>query len=269
MNTPRLVLNRSFNGVRNPIALVVAAALIITACASPSKSPDGALAVRNHLLQLQNDSPLANRAPVAIRIAEAAVTQAEVPRKDKALSEHLVYLAARKVDIAWAQAETRLLESQRKGLAEQSDTARLNSRTREADQARSDSADLRRQITELNAKTTERGLVVTLGDMLFETGKSQLKGNSAINLEKLINFLKAYPDRTLLIEGHTDNVGSNASNMLLSQARADSVRLYLLAKGINTNRVEVIAKGEGYPVASNLTISGRSLNRRVEVVIAD
>jgi outer membrane protein OmpA-like peptidoglycan-associated protein len=208
-----------------------------------------------------------------------------------------VFIAAREVDVAWAQAETRLLEDQRAELNEQRDTERLNSRTREADRARSDaerardeadmarrdadqarsdsnqariaSEELRRQIEELNAKATDRGLVVTLGDMLFETGKSQLKGNAAENLSKLSRFLNTYPDRTLLIEGHTDSMGSEESNFSLSQRRADSVRMYLLEQGINTSRLSAIGKGENHPVASNDSISGRALNRRVEVIIAN
>lgn len=105
--------------------------------------------------------------------------------------------------------------------------------------------------------------------MLFETGKSQIKGSAAENLYKLTSFLKSYPDRSLLIEGHTDNVGSPENNMLLSQRRADAVRVHLLEQGINTNRLSATGKGENYPVATNESISGRALNRRVEVIIAD
>ena len=262
--------------MQTPVVIAITAILLLGGCASTMKSPDGAIAARNHLVQLQNDTSLASRASVAIRTADAAVTQAEVPRKDKALSEHLVFVAAREVDVAWAQAETRLLEDQRAGLKEEHDTARLNSRTREADmahseadQARRDSEELRRQVAELNAKATERGLVVTLGDMLFETGKSQLKGSAVVNLAKLSGFLKTYPDRTLVIEGHTDTVGSDESNQLLSQRRAESVLRYLLAQGVSANRLGATGKGENYPVATNDSISGRALNRRVEVIIAN
>lgn len=276
MNTLLIGLKKSSGYARSPLSVAIIGVLLITGCSAAMKSPDGAIAARDRLDELQSNPPLARRVSVAIRTADAAVSQAEVPRKDKALSEHLVFIAERQVDIAWAQAETRLLEDQRAGLSTKRDTERLNSRTREADlahdnadQARKDSEELRRQIAELNAKNTERGLVVTLGDMLFETGKSTLKSNAAENLEKLANFLKTYPDRTLLIEGHTDNVGSDVSNRLLSQRRADSVRFYLLEQGIVANRLEAVGKGENYPVASNDSISGRALNRRVEVVIAN
>lgn len=259
-----------------PTTLAITSALLFVGCTTAMKSPDGAIAARTRLVQLQNDSALAQQAPVAIRTADAAVTQAEVPLKDKEYSNHLVFIAGRQVDIAWAQAETRFLEGQREGLSSQRDSERLDARTREADNARedkekalSDSDDLRRQIAELNAKQTERGLVVTLGDILFESGKSQLKVNSTERLYKLTSFLKTYPDRTLMIEGHTDNVGGDESNIVLSQKRAESVRIFLLEQGVNNARLSAIGKGESFPVASNESDSGRALNRRVEVIIAN
>lgn len=285
-----------FCHLRTPLVIVIASMLAL-GCASNKKAPDGAIDARNRLTELQANPQLAHRAPVAIDSAEIAVAKAEVNMKDKALSNHLVIMAQREVDIAWAQAQTRFLEDQRKGLDDKQDEERLNSRTREADRAHEDNAQLRaeadavnddnaqlraeadaakqaaeelkRQILELNAKATDRGLVITLGDMLFETGKSQLKGNATENLGKLAAFLKNYPDRTLIIEGHTDNVGSEDSNMSLSQRRADSVRSYLLSQGIASSRLTTFGKGESSPIASNDTSSGRQLNRRVEVIIAN
>ena len=135
--------------------------------------------------------------------------------------------------------------------------------------ARQQADDLARQIAELNAKATDRGLVVTLGDLLFETGKSELKGGAASNLSKLSAFLNKYPDRTIVIEGHTDSVGSDDYNVNLSQRRANSVQQFLLAQGIASNRLSSSGKGENFPVASNDSSSGRQMNRRVEVIIAN
>ncbi len=256
------------------LPLIITSLILLAGCASTMKSPPGATAARERLTELKNEPELANKAAVAIRAADQAVGAAEIPRKDKDESDHLVFIAARSVDIAWAEAQTRLLESQRDGLAAQRDSERLDSRTREADRAhsaaavaRADNDELHRQISELNAKATERGLIVTLGDMLFETGKSQLNGNAASNLGKLSNFLKSYPDRTLQIEGHTDNVGSEENNLSLSQRRADSVRMFLVTQGVDSNRISAFGKGENSPVASNASGSGRTLNRRVEVII--
>lgn len=259
-----------------PLIMALGSALILAACANSPKSPSGAVAARERLVQLQNDPALASRVSVAIREADDAVTAAEVPMKDKVKSDHLVFVATREVDVAWAQAKTRQLEDQRAGLSERRDSERLESRTREADraidaaaQARADAEAARREIDELNAKETERGLVVTLGDMLFETGNAQLTGNAFANLGKLSNFLNKYPERTLVVEGHTDSVGSESSNQSLSQRRADSVRQYLLQQGVAANRLTAVGQGENSPVASNDSTSGRALNRRVEVIIAN
>ena len=129
--------------------------------------------------------------------------------------------------------------------------------------------DLQRQIEELNARETDRGLVVTLGDVLFATGKSNLMGGAGQNLDKLAAFLGEYPDRTVLIEGHTDNVGSDESNHFLSQQRAESVKSYLVNRGVQASRINTVGLGESSPVASNDTATGRQQNRRVEVVISN
>ncbi|MGQ0700901.1 MAG: OmpA family protein [Panacagrimonas sp.] len=279
--------------------LIPAAAgfVFLAACSAALTKPDGADDARTKLTKLQSDPQLASLAPVAIKEAEAAVVAAEVPREDTDLARHLVVIADRKVDIATAQAESKLLEDQRKLLSEQREAARLESRTLEVDRARGDAtvarteaeiarsqaetarmdalaarqqtADLQRQITELNARETDRGLVVTLGDVLFATGKSDLKGGVTSNLGKLAAFLTKYPDRTVLIEGHTDDVGSDDSNMSLSERRARSVMTYLIEQGVAANRLAASGMGESAPVSGNDTSTGRQQNRRVEVIIAN
>ena len=255
---------------------VFLAAVILTACASSPKMPEGAAEVRSKLTALQTNPQLSSLAPVAMKDAEEAVRAAEKPNKDSALAHHLVWIADHKVDTAAALAQTAYLESQRKTLAEQREAARLDARTAEANEARADATqakqkaeELQRQIAELNAKETERGLIVTLGDVLFATGRAELKGNSAANLGKLATFLNQYPDRSVVIEGYTDSVGSEDYNMGLSQRRADTVKSYLLSQGIAANRVVAVGKGESSPVASNDSATGRQMNRRVEVVISN
>jgi outer membrane protein OmpA-like peptidoglycan-associated protein len=267
------------NTLTHPIKLLttaIAMTLVLGACTTGPTKPQGANEVRSKLTALQSNPQLANLAPVAIKDAEEAVRVAEEPRKDLVLAKHLVTVADRKVEIASHQAQARFIEDQRASLGQQADTARLDSRTREADRARDDAnaarqenERLRQEITDLNAKETERGLVVTLGDLLFETGKSELKGGAANNLAKLATFLNRYEDRTISVEGHTDNVGSDDSNFNLSQRRADSVKSYLLGQGIAAGRITVSGMGEGSPVASNDSASGRQMNRRVEVIIAN
>jgi len=119
------------------------------------------------------------------------------------------------------------------------------------------------------AKATDRGLVLTLGDVLFATGRSELRGGAVRNLDQLAAFLRQYPERTAIIEGHTDGVGSASSNLGLSQRRADSVEQYLIRQGVDSNRLHATGRGQGYPVADNDTASGRQQNRRVEIIISE
>jgi outer membrane protein OmpA-like peptidoglycan-associated protein len=284
--------------------MVVAGLFLLSACATGQKAPEAPLDSRVKLTALQADSTLATRAPVEMREAEAAVRAAEVKRPDDEYARHLVLMADQKVEIARARAQSRQYEDQRRALSEQSERARLDARTLEADRAQRDAKsaradalsaradaesaqadaasardevaasraarlELQRQIEELNARETDRGLVVTLGDLLFATGKSELTGGAGPNLDKLAAFLGEYPDRTVMIEGHTDSVGREESNYFLSQRRADSVKSYLVSRGVQASRLTTAGLGQGSPVASNDTATGRQQNRRVEVIISN
>ncbi len=285
----------TINYARVPRMLAVAAAvtLAVTSCATAPQSPNGSAEVRNKLNALQSNSSLANHVPVELREAEAAVLIAEAPvGQDVALGQHRVYMADQLVEIATANAATGYAEGQREVLAQKRDNARLDARTREADKARRESAmaksatedaraaaatnateaaekekELLRQIDVLQAEATDRGLVLTLGDVLFATGRSDLKSGRNNTLDKLIVFLNEYPDRSVTIEGHTDDVGSLEMNQTLSQHRANNVKSYLTQHGIQSARLAATGMGETVPIADNLSASGRQQNRRVEVII--
>lgn len=274
-----------FSRVRNGKALGAAAALslVLAGCASAPVPPPGAAEARTKLSRLQSDPNLAQRAPAALKDAEAAVRTAEMPlsKSEAELGAHRVYIADRKVEIAMARASTRYAEDQRAKFASQRATARLDARTEEADAARIDASaarsdaeaaaqkakELQLQIDALQAEATDRGLVLTLGDVLFATGKSDVKVGATSNLNKLVVFLDKYPDRTVQIEGHTDNVGSEDFNQGLSQRRAESVKAYLVRQGIAGSRLTAVGMGENRPVASNDNQSGRQQNRRVVAII--
>lgn len=260
---------------------------MLAACAQTSV-PEGSANVRNKLNALQANQELTSRAPLAMKEAEEAVRAAEIPQKDEALARHRVVMADQKVDIAAARAQARLYEDQRTELSKASERARLDSRAKEANSARMDAnlaredarlargdaeaarlkeVELKRQLDELNAKETERGIVITLGDVLFATSRSELTGGAPEGLRNLAGFLSQYPDRSIVIEGHTDSVGSATANFGLSQRRADTVRSFLADQGVPTNRMRTTGLGEGNPVASNDSATGHQRNRRVEVII--
>jgi len=290
--------------LRRTLLASAVASILLAACTTAPVKPDGAAEARVKLTQLQSDPNLASRAAVAIKDADAAVRAAEQPEVNKELAAHRVYLADRKVDTARALAETRFAEDQRTVITAQRDSARLDARTREADaakgqaetaraegaeqkvaadQARSEAdaahvaaasseqqaTELQRQIEALQAKATDRGLVLTLGDVLFASGRADLKTGATSNLNKLVAFLNKYPDRTVAIEGYTDSVGNEDYNQGLSERRADSVKSYLAGQGIGSIRLSASGKGKSDPVAGNDSASGRQQNRRVEVIISN
>ena len=269
------------------LAAMALSTLMVASCAMSPEAPQGALAVRNDLTSLQNNPNLADRARVELREAEEAVRLAEqpLPESDAALGAHRVYMAETAVAIADAKATTRYAEDQRAKLAEERDAARLRSRTQEVERARNE-ADLaqssqedaasasarkaeeyQRKIDALQAEITDRGVVMTLGDVLFATGSAELQGGASSNLNKLVGFLNEYPERRVQIEGHTDNVGSAEFNQKLSQRRAESVRSFLTQEGISSQRLSATGIGMSRPVANNDSASGRQQNRRVEIII--
>jgi outer membrane protein OmpA-like peptidoglycan-associated protein len=129
--------------------------------------------------------------------------------------------------------------------------------------------ELESALADLQAKKTDRGLVITLGDVLFATGQAELKPGARRSLDKLSNFMQQYPQRTVRIEGFTDSVGSDESNQRLSEHRADAVRDALTDAGVARDRIQTRGLGKSSPVADNDTATGRQQNRRVEVIISE
>lgn len=163
-----------------------------------------------------------------------------------------------------AQADAAL--AQRTAADAQRATDDARAKTAEA-QARS--AQLEAQLAELAAKKTERGMVITLGDVLFGTGQSMLTPDGMRSAQKLADVLKQNPARMVLVEGFTDSTGAAAYNQELSSRRAAAVRDALMQMGVAANRVNVRGYGEAYPVSGNDSAAGRQLNRRVEIVLSD
>ncbi|GGD51561.1 OmpA family protein [Lacimicrobium alkaliphilum] len=220
---------------------------------------------RDALSQQRDDVRLNARTLEAKRArADASDARSDAEQARSQASSAQAEASDARIDSARAKRQAMLAENR-----EQSALSEARSARQQAESSDAAAAELRTQLDELNAKPTERGLVVTLGDVLFDTGKANLKVSSSNHLQKLAKFLMAYPERTAQIEGHTDDVGSDASNMLLSQRRAETVKTFLQAKGVADSRLDVTGMGESTPMASNSTVDGREQNRRVEVIIAN
>ena len=180
------------------------------------------------------------------------------------------------VERARREAEEQAREAERKAreaelARRQADSARTEAETAraQAEEARREAEALRRELSELQAKQTDRGLLLTLGDVLFETGKADLMAGAARSIDKLAAFLRENPERSVLVEGHTDSTGGDSFNLSLSQRRADAVRNALMSRGVAAERIVARGYGKQYPVADNSHAAGRQQNRRVEIVVLD
>jgi outer membrane protein OmpA-like peptidoglycan-associated protein len=157
---------------------------------------------------------------------------------------------------------------QAKALAASSATAAQLAR-REAELAIEQADTLRRQLENLQLRQTESGVVVTLGDVLFESGQTELRQEAMASLVEVVDLLQSEPDKKIRIEGHTDAVGDSETNLEISQKRADSVFEALVSLGVDAARVTTQGMGEDFPIASNETDEGRAQNRRVDVILLD
>lgn len=214
-------------------------------------------AARTQYAEAAADPVVLREAPVALEEARDALGRAERKWEDDAdveETDHLAYLAARRVEIAEARAQAGAARARAEALREQQSDVLLAAREREIEELR-------------KAHRTDRGLVYTVDDVLFAFDGTSLKRGAARELDDLVRFLRQNPGREVLVEGHTDTVGADDYNARLSAARARAVEEFLVQSGVEPARIETRGYGEHHPVASNANAGGRQLNRRVEVVI--
>ncbi len=249
---------------------------LATACV---QEPVELAKVRDSYDRTAADAAVRKRAGVELYEAEQAVDRAEATWREEGNydeSVHQAYLASRKVEIARAASERRALEEEIATLpgqsalllrqSEQRSTASLVSEGHRVDLSTDREGDLEKLLEKLHAEPTERG-VVTLGDVLFDFDRADPKPAADDNLATLAEFLRTHPERSVLIEGHTDGTGILEYNFDLSRRRAEAVKHHLEQEGVSGERILAVGYGPVYPVASNAIASGRAQNRRVEVVL--
>lgn len=239
-------------------------------------------------------------------LAKANVSSEQRDEKEKV--DRFAYLAKQKIALAEEAAKQRAAEADVANASKERDQLRLDQRTKEADQAKSsaeqarlaaqiaqnqtlaaqhqtqdaermareekaraDAAEkkLELQLADLAAKKTERGIIITLGDVLFGTDQSRLTPMGLQTIQKLATVLQQNPQRNVLIEGFTDSTGTNEYNQALSERRATAVRSALQLQGIARERIALRGYGESFPVAGNASAADRQLNRRVEIMLSD
>lgn len=288
-------------------AISGAVVVLLAACSSTPTTTSLLDQTRTDYMVAQANPNVARYAPQEFTDAGVALSAANTAAKnndDAAKIDHMAYLAKQQIAVAQEAAMQRAAEAASSAAVGARDRLRLDERTKEADKAKADSqndrmasqiaqgetadakrdaaasrekmedaqarsAQLEMQLTDLAAKKTERGLVITLSDVLFDTDQARLNETGVHSAQKLADFLKANPERSVAVEGYTDSTGTVMHNQELSERRADAVRKSLLEAGIAAERVSAKAYGPSYPVAANDSAKNRQLNRRVEIVLSD
>ena len=253
------------------LILAAAAAALVSACASTPKHIDELETARALVPQVEA-SPRAGVAATDIAEARKSLDQAN-KLADKGGKLEDIQIAANLATAHAQIANEKILTAQarediEKGTA-QRQAVLLEAREHEAQAAAQRANSLENELSDLKAKKTDRGIVVTLGDVLFDTGKATLKPGAYTTIDRLAQTLKASADRKVLIEGHTDSVGSEEYNQQLSERRAQAVQAALMERGVSTEQISTIGKGKSAPVASNDNAAGRQQNRRVELIFQD
>ncbi|MFK3738767.1 OmpA family protein [Massilia sp. TN1-12] len=281
-------------------ALTLAGVLSLAACSSTPTTTPTLDEARADFVAANNNPAVSSYAPNEFRQASEALdraNQAAAKREDLNTIDRLAYVAKQRIATAQEVAKAKTAEADIANASRERDRVQLEARTAEAERAKRDAAAAQAQaadaqmqaqaaqqqaaqlaerssrlealLVELHAQKTERGMVVTIGDVLFGTDRAELTPAGMATVRKLAEVMMQNPDRSVLVEGFTDSTGSSAHNKDLSERRAQSVAQALTSLGVPRQRVDMRGYGEAYPVAANDTASNRQLNRRVEIVLSN
>jgi len=291
---------------RSTMSLLAAAVLAVACASAPITTPTLDQA-RADFVAANNNPQVSQYAPNEFRQASEALDQANAAaarRESLNDVDRLAYVAKQRIATAMEVAKGKAAEADIADASRQRDQVRLEARTAEADRAKREAeaaqaaaaqaqaqaqaaqqqaaatqeqnaalmqraAVLEALLVELQAVKTERGYIVTIGDVLFATDKATLTPNGMSTLRKLADVMQQNPNRTVLVEGFTDSTGSSSYNQELSQRRAEAVASALSSMGVPRDRIAMKAYGEAFPVASNNSASERQRNRRVEIVLSN
>ncbi|WP_371869738.1 OmpA family protein [Telluria antibiotica] len=288
-------------------ALAFAGALMLAACSTVPTTTPTLDEARADFVAANNNPQVATYAPLEFKQASEALdraNQAAAKRESLDTIDRLAYVAKQRIATAQEVAKSKAAETEVANASRERDRVQLEARTAEADRAKRDAAAAQAQaaaaqaqaqdaqaqaaaaqqqaaqqadraarlealLVELHAQKTERGMVVTIGDVLFATDRAELNANGMATVRKLAEIMTQNPDRTVMVEGFTDSTGSASHNKDLSERRAASVAQALVGLGVPRERIGMRGYGEAFPVAPNNTASNRQLNRRVEIVLSN
>src|SRR3984885_11579917 len=254
----------------------MAVAMTFAGCASPPTANPALENARPAVRSAEADPNVGKYAALDLQAAknELQVAESAAMKHDEAGIAQPAYLSAQTARLAQLKASAKADDARVAAGQTERDRIQLSARTAEVDsaklardQATQKSRALQSEVDALKAKPTDRGLVLTLGDVLFDSGKADLNPGASRNLDQLVQFLTDHAERRVEIDGYTDSVGTDSFNLDLSQRRADTVKSVLVHRGIDSARIVSRGYGKEFGVASNADSGGRQLNRRVEIVI--
>ncbi len=258
------------------IPQLVIVTLMLAACASAPQQNAALDEARSQYTLAQANPQIVSLASIELKRAGDALNDANQAWEHKEKSakvDELAHIAQEKIKVAQNVAQQKAAEASIADAGKQRDQLIIDQRTRDADKAAAVAHEaedrarlLEAQLMDLAAKKTDRGMVVTLNDVLFNTNMAELTPGGIRTVQKLADILTQNPDRKILVEGFTDSTGTASYNLDLSTRRANSVRDALMQMGITSDRIAARGLGKDYPVADNGTSSGRQLNRRVEII---
>ena len=248
----------------------ISATLLVSACASTPQPVAELDAARQAVAQVES-SPRAGVAATNIAEARKSLDKATSLANEGGHVDDIKYEALRAQRNAEIASERIAIVNANdeiaKGNVERQQVV-LEARNQEAQLQRQRAQRMEQELRDLKAKQTDRGMILTLGDVLFDTGKSTLKPAAYSTIDRLANVMNEDHARKVMIEGHTDNVGSDDLNMALSLDRARAVQGALMQRGVSGSQISVVGRGESTPVASNAESAGRQQNRRVEMIFS-
>ncbi len=276
------------------VVAVTAALLGMVGCETAPETSGVLDEARSAVSTAEADPNVTKYAPTELDRARKLLVNAEGAAKEKGAKDkstaHYAYLATQMARISQQRAQEQAATARVKAGETERQKILLTARESEADQAKAqaqqavsnaqnaqaqvqqaqaESQRLAAQLENMQASQTPRGIVLTLDDVLFDTGKAQLKTGATRSIDQIAAFLKENPDRRVQVEGFTDSQGADDYNLELSQSRADSVAMAIIQRGVDAQRVRALGYGEGYPVASNANAGSRQLNRRVEIIVSN
>jgi len=276
-----------------------AISLAMSACSTAPTNTAMLDQARGDFMAAQNNPSVAANAPLEFKSATDALDRANAASAHGDSTgdvDKLAYIAKQRIATAQEVSRAKQAEAQVAQAERQRDQIQLQQRTQEAQAARSQadqarasadqaklqaasaeqqardeqarSAALAAQLSDLQAKQTERGYVITFNDVLFNVDRAELSAEGMRVAQKLADILNQDAKGIVMVEGFTDSTGTASHNLELSQRRAESVRNALIGMGISDQRIATHGYGQAYPVASNDSAGNRQLNRRVEIVLS-